>query len=66
MRLGCAPVLWAFVGVACAAGCGSSTDSRPDILLVTLDTTRADSVGAYGANPSPTPNFDAVAARGLR
>jgi arylsulfatase A-like enzyme/tetratricopeptide (TPR) repeat protein len=36
----------------------------PDLLLVTLDTTRADAVGAYGADPSPTPHVDALAAKG--
>jgi len=35
------------------------------VLLVTLDTTRADVLGAYGASPSPSPAFDALAARGL-
>jgi len=34
----------------------------PDILLVTLDTTRADVLGAYGATPSPSPALDALAA----
>lgn len=41
-------------------------DTRPDLLLITFDTTRADAVGAYGASPSPTPNLDALAAGGLR
>ena len=36
----------------------------PDILLVTLDTTRADAMGAYGHVPSPTPHFDRVATEG--
>ncbi|MFN7146503.1 MAG: sulfatase, partial [Myxococcota bacterium] len=36
----------------------------PDILLVTLDTTRADALGVYGAAPSPTPRLDALAAEG--
>lgn len=40
--------------------------SPPDLLLVTLDTTRADRVGAYsGADPSPTPNLDQLAKRGV-
>jgi len=38
----------------------------PDILLITLDTTRADALGAYGRAPSPTPNLDAFARRGTR
>jgi choline-sulfatase len=38
---------------------------RPSILLVTLDTTRADAVGPE-ASGVETPAFDALAARGLR
>ncbi len=44
---------------------GGCAPSRPDILLVTFDTTRADAVGAYGRSPSPTPNLDALAADGV-
>jgi arylsulfatase A-like enzyme/tetratricopeptide (TPR) repeat protein len=45
------------------SGAGSATGPRPSILLVTLDTTRADSIGpdAVGIR---TPAFNAVAARG--
>lgn len=38
----------------------------PNILLVTLDTTRADHIGAYGNTDIDTRNFDAVAAAGTR
>ena len=38
---------------------------RPSILLVTLDTTRADAIGPE-ASGVETPSFDALAARGLR
>ena len=38
----------------------------PDVLLFTLDTTRADALGVYGATPSPTPRLDAIAAGGVR
>jgi len=37
-----------------------------NLLVVTLDTTRADRVGSYGHAPARTPRFDALAARGLR
>ena len=54
---------------ACAGGCGRETAKapaagpRPSVLLVTLDTTRADAIGpdAVGIR---TPSFNAVAARG--
>jgi choline-sulfatase len=39
--------------------------TRPSILLVTLDTTRADAIGPE-AKGVLTPGFDALAARGLR
>ncbi len=39
---------------------------RPNLLLVTIDTLRADHVGAYGAGFAHTPTLDALAARGAR
>ena len=47
-------------GVAAAAGGG-----RPNVVLVIVDTLRADYVGAYGGR-AYTPNIDALAARGVR
>src|SRR5574341_1408498 len=38
----------------------------PNLLVVTLDTLRADHVGAYGYAPARTPRLDGLAARGLR
>lgn len=37
----------------------------PNLLLVTLDTTRADRLGCYGAKNVATPYLDALAARGV-
>jgi hypothetical protein len=57
-----APVAWSEVAV----GTGGGTDPRPDIVLVLVDTLRADRLGCYG-NPRPTsPNLDRLAAEGLR
>jgi arylsulfatase A-like enzyme/tetratricopeptide (TPR) repeat protein len=42
-----------------------SGDGRPNILLVSLDTLRADRVGAYGHPRATTPRLDALAARGV-
>lgn len=39
---------------------------RPNLVLVTLDTTRADRMGAYGHEGAQTPVFDAFAAQGAR
>lgn len=44
---------------------GVTPASLPDILFVTLDTTRADALGVYGG-ATRTPTLDALAARGLR
>src|SRR5688572_20768687 len=38
----------------------------PDVLLITLDTTRADALGAYGNAQAHTPTLDTLAAEGLR
>jgi arylsulfatase A-like enzyme/Flp pilus assembly protein TadD len=36
------------------------------LLLITMDTTRADHLGCYGRTPSPTPNVDRLAREGAR
>lgn len=38
----------------------------PNVLLITLDTTRPDFLSTYGGRGEPTPNFDALAADGIR
>lgn len=38
----------------------------PNILLLIADQLAPPAMGAYGADPSPTPNLDALAARGTR
>lgn len=38
---------------------------RPNVLLVTIDTERADRLGCYGYGPAYTPTVDALAAEGL-
>jgi len=37
----------------------------PSVVLVTIDTLRADRLGAYGRAPSITPELDALSARGV-
>lgn len=39
---------------------------KPSLVLVTLDTTRADHIGAYGYEGARTPTLDALAGEGLR
>ena len=40
--------------------------ARPDVILISIDTLRADHVGAYGYERPTTPTLDALAARGAR
>src|SRR5262245_3859336 len=39
---------------------------KPNLVLVTLDTTRADHLGCYGARGARTPILDSLAAKGTR
>jgi uncharacterized protein (TIGR02996 family) len=47
------------------AGCSTRPAARPNVLLITLDTTRADHIGAYGDRLARTPNIDRVASSGV-
>ncbi len=46
----------------------STPDTRgpPSLLLISIDTLRADRVGCYGGSPSLTPNLDRLAREGTR
>ena len=46
--------------------CGWPTPRPRHLLLVSLDTLRADRLGSYGYGHAQTPHLDALAARGLR
>ncbi len=50
---------------AALLGCPRHQTVAPSVLLVTLDTTRADRLGAYGGPPGATPQLDALAARAV-
>src|SRR6266496_5542781 len=65
-----APLLWALL-VAAASDAACSRAGRtaaavppPSVLIVSIDTLRADRVGAYGSKLGATPNLDRLAARG--
>ena len=58
-----AAALLASVAASLAAGCGGKRGSS--VLLITLDTTRADHLGCYGYPLPTTPNIDALAAKGV-
>lgn len=41
------------------------TPEHPSIVLISIDALRADRLGVYGYQPSPSPRIDALASRGL-
>jgi choline-sulfatase len=54
----------------CAAGCRTDCTprdaaARPNVVLVTIDTLRADHLGAYGSTTVRTPNLDRLAQEGV-
>lgn len=55
----------ALLGPSCADDAPPPV-TGPTIVLITLDTTRADAVGAWGGPEGVTPTLDALAARGAR
>jgi choline-sulfatase len=63
------------VGAPACRGCNASRSTQQssdvvaaasNLLLITIDTLRADAVGAYGATAGRTPALDAVAGAGMR
>ncbi len=68
-------VLLLVAGGLAASGCNRIDTSRrdqgrlaptgPNVLLITIDTLRADHVGAYGASGAETPALDGLAAEGV-
>ena len=47
------------------AGCHHD-DGKPNIVIITFDTTRADHIGSYGMALAHTPTLDRLAAEGVR
>lgn len=72
-RLGSGPCLGALLAFACSDSNEAPSHHRkidpaappPHVLLLTLDTLRADALGCYGA-ATPTPHLDALADQGAR
>ena len=58
---------WSLAALLILAGCGGAADTgTPDVVLVTIDTLRADRVGCYGHAPAQTPTLDRLALEGTR
>ena len=51
------------LSLGCGGGIGDATQGP--FILVTVDTTRADYIGAYGSTAVPTPHFDRLAEEGV-
>src|SRR5690349_6657676 len=70
----------ALLTTSCALLCGACGDDaptstpspsgasarRPNVVVISLDTTRADRLGCYGHAAAITPNLDGLATRGTR
>jgi choline-sulfatase len=54
-----------FTVAVLVAACAAKPGTPPNILLITLDTTRADHLGAYGDARARTPHLDTLAAGGV-
>ncbi len=55
----------AMLGRGKSIGLGSATEGAPNVLLVILDTVRADELGTYGYSRPTTPRIDAFASRSV-
>jgi choline-sulfatase len=64
LRIGLAAAGVALLGFA--AWRLAARPARPNLLLITLDTLRADRLGSYGYAQAETPALDALGARGVR
>ena len=53
-----------FAAMAVALAVPAAGQTRPNVILITIDTLRADYLGCYGNTRIPTPNLDALAAQG--
>lgn len=63
MRSRCAALCLLFLALS---SCRAAEARRPNILLIVIDTLRADRLGSYGNRRGLTPFLDSLAARGTR
>jgi arylsulfatase A-like enzyme/Tfp pilus assembly protein PilF len=70
VRVGLAAALLVALASACEKGPAPAAPSTPagprHLVIVTIDTLRADRLGAYGNTTIPTPHFDRLAREGVR
>ena len=56
----------ALLSVTGTQASGPAAANPPDVILITIDTLRADHVGCYGNKSAQTPTMDALASEGAR
>jgi choline-sulfatase len=68
LRAGAVPILASLATVAALGvwSCQRATQAKPNVLIITLDTTRPDRLGCYGHAPAETPAIDTLARQGAR
>lgn len=54
------------LSLICLVGCAKAPPTKPNVLLVTIDTLRADHLGSYGRVIAKTPVLDRLAGEGTR
>ncbi len=64
-------ITWTALALALMLGCGPTASHRervqlPNLLLISIDTLRADRLGSYGYSAARTPHLDGLARRGIR
>ncbi|MDP3937077.1 MAG: sulfatase-like hydrolase/transferase, partial [Deltaproteobacteria bacterium] len=59
-------LIMAFLSMLSLTGCGERPAPRPNVILITVDTLRADRLGCYGNSLGLTPSIDALARRSAR
>lgn len=58
-------ILFVCIGFLLLQGCKRSSEKAPNLLVITVDTTRADRLGCYGYKRAKTPAMDALAKEGV-
>jgi arylsulfatase A-like enzyme len=54
-----------FLAAAACGACSRASEAPPNVLLISLDTLRADHLSAYGYERETSPHIDALAAAGV-
>lgn len=59
------PIILAVFSACAFTACGGRKTDHFNLLVITLDTTRADGIGAYGNRDASTPHMDRLAENGI-